>query len=220
MTFRELKDYVARYVDDKSFSYFTEADVGARVNLAQKELQKRLISANEDYFNICVKTNTVINQKTYTLPTDFLQVIRLERILSGTGDLTNTLQLLPITPNQVNLYPYSTAAGGAPCNYYFQNRTLVLVPTPNQVYEIHLYYSYLVQDMVSDSDEPDANIPGNMHEYIGVLATRDCFFQDNRAITPIELKLKAYEDLLKQIAVQRNADATRMVVATSYSGDW
>jgi hypothetical protein len=220
MTLLELKQYVARNVDDKNYGYFTEADLTARINLAQKELQKRLISANEQYFSICVKTNTVISQKTYTLPSDFIQVIRLERVLSGSGDLINTVQLLPITPNQVNLYPSSLAQSGNPTNYYFQNRTLILVPTPNQVQEIHLHYSYIVADMVNDADEPDANIPENMHEYIGVLATRDCLFQDNREITPIELKLKAYEDLLKQIAVQRNADVTRMVTMTGYGGDW
>lgn len=219
MTFRELKDYVARWCDDKSFGYFTEADVGARVNLAQKELQKRLISANSQYFSICVKTNTVVNQKTYSLPSDFLQIIRLEKVLSGTADLQNTSQILPITPNQVNMNPYGNVSG-SPSAYYFQNRTVILVPTPNTVQEIHLHYSYIVTDMSLDADEPDANIPDDMHEYIGILATRDCLFQDNREITPIQLKLEHYERLLKEIAVQRNADETRYVVATSNGGDW
>lgn len=220
MTFRNLKDYVARWVDDKNFGYFTEADVGVRVNLAQKELQKRLISANEEYFSICVSTNTVANQKTYSLPNDFIQVIRLERVLNGTGDLINTQQITPITPNQINLYPYASNVSGAPCNYYFQNRTIVLVPTPNIVYNIHLQYSYIVDDMVVDGDSPDANIPENLQEYIGVLATRDCLFQDNREVTPIQLKLELYEKLLKEIAVQRNADVTRMVIATEGGGNW
>lgn len=220
MNFGDLKDYVARNVDDKNFGYFTETDIGVRVNLAQKELQKRLISANDQYFAICVKTNTVANQKTYTLPSDFLQIIRLERVISGSGDLANTQQILPITPNQVNNYPYGLNSGGTPNNYYFQNRTIILVPTPNVVQEIRLYYSYIVDDMVNDSDEPDPNIPENLQEYIGVLATRDCLFQDNREITPIELKLKHYETLLKEIAAQRNADVSRMVVVTDSGGNW
>lgn len=219
MTFRQLKDYVARWTDDKQFGYFTETDVAARINLAQKELQKRLISANEQYFSICVKTNTVANQKTYTLPSDFLQIIRLERVLSGSGDLINTQQIVPITPNQINLDPYG-AISGAPNCYYFQNRTIILDPVPNVVYEIHLHYSYIVADMVNDSDEPDPNIPANFQEYIGILATRDCLFQDNREITPIQLKMSYYEDLLKQIAVQRNADVTRMVTITGGNGYW
>ena len=220
MNLGELKDYVARWVDDKNFAYFTEADVEARINLAQKELQKRLISANEQYFSICVSTNTVIGQNAYALPSDFIQVIRLERILSGTGNQLNTLQLLPITPNQVNLYPYGSGASGYPVNYYFQNRTIILAPTPSIVCNIHLHYSYIVTDMVNDSDEPDANIPANMHEYIGVLATRDCLFQDNREITPIQLKMTYYETLLKEIAVQRNADVSRMVTVTGDGGNW
>lgn len=220
MTFRQLKDYVARNVDDKLFGYFTEADVGVRVNLAQMELQKRLISANEQYFSICVKTNTVANQKAYALPSDFLQVIRLERVVSGTGDLQNYEQIMPMTPNQTSLGTYDGSIAGTPCNYYFQNRTIVLAPVPSSVIEIHLHYSYLVSDMVSDGDSPDANIPANFHEYIGVLATRDCLFQDGREVTQIQLKLDLYERLLKEIAVQRNADVTRMVVATGGYGDY
>lgn len=209
MTFLELQDYVGRNCDDKAFGYFTLTDVKARLNLAQREVQKRLISANNEYYTACVKTNTVAYQRAYSLPSDFLQVIRLERVVQAS--LTNPIvqKIQPITPNQrQNL----TDVTGDPDFYYFQKNYIMLVPTPNRVQEIHLEYSYQVTDMVNDNDVPDA--PEWTHEYIGVLATRDCLFQDERSMQPIQKKLDDFEKLMKEIAVQRNADDSRMVTVT------
>lgn len=216
MTFLELIDYVGRNTDDKAHTYFTLTDVKARLNLAQRELQKRLISANEEYYTVCYKTNTVANQKAYSLPSDFLQIIRLERIVQGSGDLAVTAKIEYITPNQRNAGGYNTS--GDPIAYYFQKNYLMLVPTPVRIQEIHLEYSYQIDDMVNDSDVPDA--PEEFHEYIGVLATRDCLFQDERSMTPIQTKLEDFEKLLISIAAQRRADGTRMVVATGEEWGW
>lgn len=201
------------WVDDPSFSYFSSATVKSRLNLAQREVQKRLISANYQYYVICVKTNTVTNQAEYALPSDFMQVIRLERVLSGSGSLINTQQIMPVTPNQKNT---TGGVSGAPAVYYFEKNNIILMPTPDAAYEIHLHYSYNVDDMSADGDTPDC--PEQFHEYIAVLATRDCLFQDQREIASIQYKLDHYEKLLKEIAVQRNADATRMVTVTGDNG--
>lgn len=214
MTFLELQNYVGRAVDDKSFSYFTATDVKARLNSAQKEAQKRLISANDQYYTECVKTNTVANQKHYALPSDFIQIISLERVVQGSGDLIQTEKILPITPNQ--RFGSVTVSGTPEC-YYFEKNLLALVPVPSAIVEMHLNYSYLVVDMVNDSDVPD--VPEQFHEYIGILAVRDCLFQDERSIAPIQYKLDHYEVLFKQIADQRHADGGRMIVMTdSYGG--
>jgi hypothetical protein len=142
-----------------------------------------------------------------------MQVIRLERVLSGSGSLINTQQIYPVTPNQKSSVG---SVSGAPLSYYFEKNNIILNPTPDSAYEIHLHYSYNVVDLVSDSDVPDC--PEQFHEYIAILATRDCLFQDQREIAPIQYKLDHYERLLKEIAVQRNADTTRMVTVTDDYG--
>lgn len=210
MTFSELQTLVADYCDDPNFGYFTLTTVKLRLNLALKELQKRLISANKDYYSECVATETVASQKAYALPSDFLQVVRLERVLEGSSNNYPNYKLDPITPNERDNYIDQT---GAPIAYYMQKNNLMLVPTPDQVYDIHLEYSYVVADMVNDADVPDA--PAIFHEYIAILATRDCLIKDGRPLDPIQVKLKDYEMLLKQIADQRQADSPRMVVTAA-----
>lgn len=210
MTFANLQTLTGDWLDDVNFGYFTLSTVKIRLNLALRELQKRLISANEEYYSKCVKTNTVVNQRAYALPSDFLQVIRLERVTQGSGDTATTQKLEYITPNQRDLI-YDTS--GLPYHYYFEKNNIMLVPTPNSIVETHLEYSYYVADMVNDADVPDA--PAQFHEYIAILATRDCLIKDGRPLEPIVSKMKDYETLLKQIADQRKADGPRMVVTTN-----
>jgi hypothetical protein len=86
------------------------------------------------------------------------------------------------------------------------------------VRELHLEYSYYVADMVADNDTPDA--PAHFHEYIAILATRDCLIKDGRPLQPIEAKLVHYENLLKEVAEQRMADGPRMIVQTTNEGGY
>lgn len=187
-----------------------------RLNLAQKELQKRLISANKEYYLKCVKTDTVANQQAYSLPDDFMQVIRLEWYLSGTAGTNASNQILPMTPNQRDLV--ESVQAQYPQFYSMAKNNLMLWPIPTTSVEVHLEYSYLVTDMSLDADEPDA--PEYFHEYVAILATRDCLIKDGRPLAPIDSKLQYYETLLKQIAEQRQADEPRAVVATGNDLGW
>ncbi len=210
MTLTDLQVLTSDYLDDPNNGYFTLTVLNQRLNLALRELQKRLISANSEWYTTCVKTNWVIGQAVYALPADFLQIIRLEYVTQGSGATAQTQKIYEMTPNQRDLLPDTS---GDPGFYYLQKTNLVLAPVPQRVVEMHLEYSYYVQDMVLGSDVPDA--PQQFHEYIALLTVRDCMVKDNRPLGNIEAKLSEYQTLLKQIAVQREADGARMVVSTT-----
>ncbi len=214
MTFSDLQVLTSDILDDPNNGYFTLPILKQRLNLNLRELQKRLISANEEYYSSCVKTSTVQDQAAYALPADFMQIVRLEYVTQGAGTTAQTQKIENMTPNQRDLL---TATSGDPQVYYFQKNNLILAPTPNRIVELHLEYSYYVADMVNQSDVPDA--PQQFHPYIAYMTARDCKVKDNQPITAIETQLVQYETLLKQVAVQRRADGPRMVVATQ-SMDW
>lgn len=209
MTRAELKTLVWDWCDDAAGGYFTSSVLNMRINLAQRELQKNLIGANKEYYTKCVKTNLVSGQAAYALPSDFMQVVRLEFVTSGSGDTATTQSLAQVTPNQRDLFQFQS---GDPQMYWFDKNNVVLTPVPNAVKEMRLTYSYLLADMTDDADEPDA--PEQFHEYIAVLTTRDCFLKDGRPLGPIESKMAEYKDMLKSIANQRGMDSPRMVVST------
>lgn len=215
MTFRQLKDLVASWLDDLQFGYFTEPQVEVFINNATKEVQKRLIKAGQNYYNIPVQTTLVVNQNDYVLPDDFKKLHRLEVVISGSCPNESVQEILPITTNQQDLVPTGV---GTPLCYYFKKSRLVLKPAPDTALTMRMIYSYLVQDMTLDTDTPD--VPESYHELIALLAAQDGFIKDGRSSPLLEKKLKQFEDDMDSDAQERNQDSPRSIVQTTndYSG--
>ncbi len=214
MTLSQLRSLTLAYLDDPSGTYFTQPVLDLRLNLAAQETQKRLLSANKEYYLKCLKTDTVIGQQAYALPDDFIRVLRLEWYIPGQTTTTLSTMIAPMTPNQRDLI--GTAQSQYPQFYSFAKNNIILWPIPQTVVELHLEYSYLIAPMVNTSDEPD--VPEQFQEYIAILVARDGLIQDGRPLGSLQVKLDAYEVLFKQIADQRNMDAPRYVTATQGSG--
>lgn len=214
MTLLSMQQLASDYLDDPSNLYFSATQLTLRLNLAAKELQKRLILAGQEYYSLAVYTSTIVSQQAYALPADFLTIVRLSYVTQGTGTTATEQKIYQMTPNQRDLASFTS---GAPAYYYLQNNNLMLVPVPDKVYTLRLEYTYFITDMVNPTDEPDA--PPQFHEYIALMATRDFMIKDMRPLGNIKTKLHEYEVLLKQAAQNRNDDGPRMVVATD-SMDW
>lgn len=210
MTFIELVQLTSLWLDDIYNGYFTVPQVKGWVNNAQREVQKLMLNAGEGYYTVCSTASTVINQRDYAFPSDFLKVMRLERILQGSGDTAVVEMMRPITRNEQDLVNY--AISGLPYNYVINQDSFSLYPVPNTVVEMRLWYAYRVEDMVNDADVPDC--PRDYQEYIAILAARDGFLRDGRPLAPIESKLGYFEKMLKENAQQRNQDVPRQVVVT------
>lgn len=211
MTFLELQNLTAYWLDDLAFGYFTQTQVKAFLNNAQKELQKLLLMAGVNYYVKPVQTTLVASQTDYVLPSDFVWLHRLEVILSGSGTSEDAAPIVPITLNQKDQIAPGT---GTPCVYYLKKNRIVLLPAPNAAKTLRLYYSPIATDMSADGDEPDA--PEFYHEYLAVLGARDGLLKDRRDISNLQVKLKELEEHLKQIAQQRQVDASRHVLSTDH----
>lgn len=214
LSFGNMQSLASDYLDDPSNTYFSLSLLKMRLNLSMRELQKRLILAGEQYYVVAVQTNTVINQAAYALPADFLNITRLDYVLSGSGPTANEQKIVSITPNQRDLVAGNS---GAPQYYYFQNTNIMLWPVPDQIYQMRLEYTYSLVDMVYDNEVPDC--PEQFAEYPVILTVRDCMVKDARPLGNIETKLKEYEELFKQMAASRRDDGPRMIVSTQ-DIDW
>lgn len=216
MTFLQLQQLVSYYLDDLNFGYFTQTQVKLWLNLAQKEVQKRLIKAGQNYYLRCSQTTLVVNQQEYELPTDFKKEHRLELIISGTAPNESKQILLPITLNQQDLIQQGP---GESRFYTFKRNRLVIYPAPLTAYVMKLYYSYAVADMVNDSDTPD--VPEQYHELIALIAAEDGFIKDGRASDLLNKRMSDFQKQMDSDAQERNQDMPRTVVETgndSYSG--
>lgn len=211
----EIKSLARYWLDDPDGDYFVDAFMDRAINQAQREAQKRLLQAGENYYTVCSITSTVTNQRDYAFPSDFYKLIRLERITQGSGDTAATERLYPLTRNETDTAGYSgydSSATGLPFNYVINKSTFSLYPVPDASKTLRLWYAYRVADMDDDADVPD--VPEDYHEYLSILAARDGFLRDGRGLGPIESKLSYYDTMFKQLAESRNEDSPRMVVST------
>lgn len=207
MTRGQIRDLTSVVLDDVNNGYFTTAQLNVWINNNQREIQKQLLNAGQDYYTICATAPTVANLARYTFPSDFVKLQRLSLVVTDTGNPdTSTYQALTeITRmEQDNVMVQST---GNPIWYYVNKDFFTVLPTPTSVITMHMDYSYRVADMSSDSDVPD--VPEDYHEYMAILSARDGFLRDGRDLAPIQQKLKYYDDMLTKNKQQRTQDAPR-----------
>lgn len=217
MNFLDLQNSTAYFLDDLQFGYFTTTQVKLWLNNAQREVQKRLLKAANNYYLKCVTTTLVVDQRDYVLPLDFKKLHRLEVITSGSVPDEVYYPILPMTLNQKDL---ASTQSGTPNYYFFKKNRLVLNCAPDTAYTLRLYYSYEVTDMSLDTDEPD--VPSAYRELLPLLAAEDGFIKDGRVSALLEKKLRAFEQDMDSDAQERNQDVPRGIVETGFSGgyDW
>lgn len=211
MNFAQLKNLCVYWLDDLNFGYFTETQVGIWINNAQREVQKRLIMKGQNYYLTCAQTSLVVNQNEYVLPSNFKKVNSLYIVLSGTPPNETYSPLDNITWNQKYLLNYQT---GTPSAYDLKRNRIVMWPYPNAALTLRLDYTYLVADMVNDTDVPD--VPEAYQELIALLAAEDGFLKDGRSSEILEKKLKAYEADMDSDSNERKIDKPRDIVTTEF----
>lgn len=213
MVLSDLRTMVWGWLDDPNGTYFTQAQIDVWINNAQREVQKQLIEAGENWYVTRASTSTVANSDTYSLPSDFLHLHKLEILLSGTAPNEVRQTLTFQTDVQIDTISMTT---GTPGYYAIRRNAFILRPIPDTVKTIYMDYSYLVADMVNASDTPD--VPTQYQEYIAILATLDGFVKDQRDPSNILMKKNTYLEMLKSSAENRNLDQPRMIVCLEDAG--
>lgn len=208
MTLSELQNLTAYLLDDLNFGYFTKPQLTVFLNNGQKMVQKMLLQTGNNYYVKCVQTTTDPDACSYTLPTDFLKLHRLE-VVEGTSPNESRFPISRMTLNQIDLLAGSQ---GQPTNYYFKKNTIVLAPIPTTPKTMRLFYSYLVSDMVNSTEVPD--VPETYQELIAICAAEDGLNKDGRDPSALLAKKAAYIELMKQDAQERGEDRPREVVET------
>lgn len=207
MTRSEIRTLVLSWLDDTNGGYFTSSQVNTWINLAQREVQLKLLEAGENFYMKPVETTTVSGQADYVFPSDFITLHRLELVISGTGVNENRQPLSPITTNQQDLVAITS---GIPSNYYIKKDRVTISPTPNAAYTMRLYYSPKVVDLTSDTDTPD--VPEQYMEYVALIAAFNGYIKDDRMAQNLMAKKEKFEKAIERIAEERTQDIARQVV--------
>jgi hypothetical protein len=211
MTRGQLRTLTLGWLNDLNAGFFTEDQINTYLNNAQKEAQKKLLQAGEEYYTVCVTTPVIPNQDCYALPSDFRKLAKLKLIISGFGTVNEEFNILTYsTPMELD----AARGQGRPELYTIRRNCIILKRTPDSSpYYLGMLYAYMVSDMTSDTQEPD--VPPAYHEYLALLATRDGLLRDERAPSNEFLaKLDSYEKLMVEDSKQRDVSAPRYIVST------
>ncbi len=209
MNLGQLRSLCYSWLDDLNGTYFLPAQVNVWLNNAQRECQKQLIQAGDNWYTIRSSTQTVQNQDTYAVPMDFLKINKLEVLLSGQNPNQYRAMITPVTLVQLDQVSMTSGTPGAYC---LRKNCIVMRPIPDNIYTLYLDYTYLVSDMTSDSSIPD--VPPQYHQYLAVMATLDGLTKDGRDPSSMMAKRDSYLGLMKQDSQDRNVDCPRTVVVT------
>lgn len=211
MTVGEIKTYVSYLVDDLEFGYFTSAQLNRFINQAQLEVQKKLIRAGWTwYLKIDESLTTVVNQSDYSLPSDFLEINKLEYVKNAG---VNESKIVLNSIDALSESSFFAQYNGQSQAFYLKKDKLVLLPKPNIAGDtLRIYYSYRIADISADGDTPD--IPKEYHEYLAHLVAIKCFIKDGRDYTLLTGVTKEIEKDLEAAAASRLQDKPRMIVLT------
>lgn len=209
MNLAEMQSLMVDWLDDPNQTYFTPAKSRVWVNNAQKELQKKLLLAGQNYYTIKSSSSMVLNQGDYVLPSDFLELSQFQIVISGSGVSESRVDLRPVTLIELDAFSQTT---GCPRVYCIKRNCISVRPYPDQAYVMYLHYSYAAANMTFPNDTPDA--PDLYHEYIAILGALNGYVKDGRDMSQLLAKKLWYEELMKQKAQTRNVDAPRRVRMT------
>lgn len=214
MTRQDLRNLCLYWLDDLNAGYFTNTQVNAWLNNAQRECQKQLLDCGERWYLTCATTSTIVNTDCYQVPSDFAKLERLELLVQGTltsGASGQTwAEIGDATLNEQSMLNYGTAQ---PSTVSIGKNCIYLRPVPDTSYVMRMYYSYLVSDMNDDTSSPD--VPTQYQEYIALLATMDGYIKDNRDPSSLNNKRQYYLDMMKKDQIQRNRSRPRHINRTS-----
>lgn len=129
-TVADLKDKIFRSTGHK---FTDQVFMLQLLNDAQTDL------ADEAKLQDTATITTVINQESYSLPTDF----KTPRVLIDESSVSDFRQEYPLLDISENGFGYSIL-----------NSTLIIKPIPQKVANLTLYYYKFPPDLVSDTDVP------------------------------------------------------------------
>lgn len=152
MNLEEIQTRVKRQFGDDSGSQITDADITRWANDAQVEIVRLT-----ECLQIHAETNSVADDGSYDVPTDF---IRLRRV-SYDGE-----PLLRTNLEELEGLGLSLSSTGAPTRYYLWGRKIFLHPAPSSAGSgnVDIYYLKRPDVLENISDVPE--IPVHLHEDI------------------------------------------------------
>lgn len=154
MNLGEMRPRLRRQIGNPTTTEVSDADLTALLNQATEDITSRYRFHKAR--KLCTFP-TVADQDKYDLPSDLLVLMRV-------ADTTNFRKISKAGDRQAS--SVTSLTSGRPMQYVRYQNYLQLIPPPDGIYGIEIFYQYTPVSMSGDSDSP--SIPNTWHA--GVVA--------------------------------------------------
>lgn len=166
MNLGEIRGLVRFYLNETSGEgFYKNVDLDRLINQAIRKVNAELARHAPDLFTIAQTFPTQAGVKSYALPEDFRRLRRLEHAPSE-EEITK-LEGLPF-PDTERGHEWPFDGRGKPRRFVLRAKQYDLLPIPDGVYTLRLYYDQLQPDLSEDDEVPTT--PEEWHDMIALWA--------------------------------------------------
>jgi hypothetical protein len=196
MNVAELIETTADYLDDPKHTRFKRPPLLRALNSAQRSLKRKIEGVDPDFFQAIAEFAVVSDSDSYefTLPTDFVRAVQVERLDSGNTPIPMTK--VPFQQRfdgtDTRFLPAGFNTGGG---YYIRGQ-VIGVPNPTEAYTMRLVYNKSLTALVDDITISE--IPLDYHDLLCLEAAKYSFggTQHSMSSDLDELRKEGMQDML------------------------
>lgn len=194
MTLTLLQQYVRRRIGNPSATDVTDATLAGHVNDAYEEIRDK-------YKHTRGRARATFST---VLGTDKYRITDVTEVLYKAWDRTNDQELEVVGINYLVENDFIDSVQGKPVKVGRFEDYIQLLPVPNGVYQIELYYKEKFTALVNSSDIPD--LPDAWHRGIGILASFNYYDVDGRDAAKATYQMQVYKNWLTDKPVESHEE--------------
>lgn len=177
LTLAGVRTLLRSYLDDRDADRFSDEDLLPLINEGQREIQKVIDHADEEFFSDCKKYAVVAATDAieFTLPDNFKKANVVERVVPGGRPIPARWVRFArrhIEEDEahepIRNVLLATEQATRPRVYLRGNKIGVVKPTES--YDLVMWYTYAIPDLVNDGDYSE--IPSEYRNLVALTALR------------------------------------------------
>jgi hypothetical protein len=180
MNLGQMRTLLRSLLNEPTPGFWTDSQLNSYLSMGANRLNSIITAMRQEWFTIPVTFNTQVYSpgvvpNRYAVPSDLIEVRRLEWIVDPSNPDTSAVKLDELR------FPRTEAGGewpftapGHPARFIFTGQAITLLPPPDSVYLMRLFYTQRPLDPTTDTAVPTS--PVDFHDMIvfygGMLAKR------------------------------------------------
>jgi len=196
---------VRQRADREGSSFFSDGEIIEYINQSKAMLDDELINADETYNLTSHAFSTVAGSGLYDLPTDFYKLRGLDATVTG-----NTFSVRRFSFDSRNSYDQPVIAiAGDPLAYLLQGSSLRLLPNPQGIYAMKLWY-YPASLRITDGTSSFDGVSG-FEEFVVLDAAIKCRQKEQMPINDLAASRDEQLARIRTNASRRDSGAAPVI---------